>query len=255
MKINRPMDKLVQDVAAIAASIEKINLRIESLENGSPQPTPRLQEAEAQQIAAQAHPAVQTLQSSENEIFDIQSCYNAIKSSLASQKIPPSLSVSADKTGVRRADQPVHNILIKVSKFSETIIKIIQSPDYSDSEPKRLEDILTVTTALVQVLQEETTALVVQGSFDDGVAKFFRSLQRTNNFSADSLENLRAAASIAAVYRPQHQRGRGGAGGGYHQRGQGYPGQWRSGFRRRGGQGRGQGFASATAPAQQRDDE
>ena len=165
--------------------------------------------------------------------------------------------MSTDKTGVRRADQPVHNILVKVSKFTETIIKIIQSPDYSpdsEAEPKRLQDILTVTTALIQVLEEETTALVVQGSFDDGVAKFFRSLQRTNNFSADSLENLRAAASIAAVYRPQHQRGRGGAGG-YHQRGQGYSGQWRSGFRRRGGQGRGQGFAGAASPSQPRDED
>ena len=246
------MDQLSKDVAAIAASLAQINVRIERLENGSPQPTPHLQ--------AQAQPAAENEIQSLPAEFDVQSCFNAIKSSLATQKIPPSLIVSTDKTGVRRADQPVHNILVKVSKFTETIIKIIQSPDYSpdsEAEPKRLQDILTVTTALIQVLQEETTALVVQGSFDDGVANFFRSLQRTNNFSADSLENLRAAASIAAVYRPQHQRGRGGAGG-YHQRGQGYSGysgQWRSGFRRRGGQGRGQGFAGAASPAQQRDED
>lgn len=238
------MDQLTKTVADLAASVNQINLRIDTIENGPTLPNPRQQD--------QPQPVPENVSLPE---FDVQTCYNAIKSSLAAQRIPQSLVVPSDKTGIRRSDQPVHNVIVKVSKFTETIIKIIQSPDYTpDDEPKRLQDILTVSTALIQVLQEESTALVVQGSFDDGVAKFFRSLQRTNNFSAESLENLRAAASIAAVYRPQgpqHQRGRGG----YHQRGQGYSGQWRSGFRRRGGQGRGQGFAGATPPPQHRDDE
>ena len=242
------MEQLTKTVADLAASVNQINSRIDTIENGSTLHNPR------RQAEAQPQPVAETESLPE---FDVQTCNNAIKSSLAAQRIPQSLIVPSGKTGIRRADQPVHNIIIKVSKFTETIIKIIQSPEYTpdaEAESKRLQDILTVTTALIQFLQEESTALVVQGSFDDGVAKFFRSLQRTNNFSAESLENLRAAASIAAVYRPQgpqHQRGRGG----YHQRGQGYSGQWRSGFRRRGGQGRGQGFAGATPPAQHRDDE
>ena len=97
------MEQLSKDVAALTASVNQINLRIDSLENGSPLPNPRHQ--------AQAQPAA------ENESllaeFDIQSCFNAIKSSLATQRIPPSLTVSTDKTGARRADQPVHNIIVK----------------------------------------------------------------------------------------------------------------------------------------------
>ena len=168
------MEQLSKTVAYLTASVNQINLRIYTIENGPTLPNPRRQ-AQPQPVA-------------ENESlpeFDVQTCYNAIESSLAAQRIPQSLSEPSDKTGIRRADQPVHNVIVKVSKFTETIIKIIQSPDYTpdgEAELKRLQDILTVTTALIQVLQEETTALVVQGSFDDGVAKFFRSLQRTNNF-------------------------------------------------------------------------
>ena len=115
------MDQLSKDVAAIAASLAQINLRIDRLENGSPQPTQRPQ--------AQAQPAAENEIQSLPAEFDIQSCFNAIKSALATQKKPPSLIMSTDKTEVRKADQLVHNILVKVSKFTETIIKIIQSPN------------------------------------------------------------------------------------------------------------------------------
>ena len=104
---------------------------------------------------------------------------------------------------------------------------------------------LTTTTALIETLQEEAAALIVQGTFDEGVSKFFRSLQRSNSFSPDALDNLRAAASIAAVYRPQ-QRGRGGSGAGGFQRG----GFYRGGFRRRGGRGSGPRPAPGFSPEQ-----
>ena len=112
-----------------------------------------------------------------------------------------------------------------------------------DVPDQRLSDVLTTTTALIECLQEEAAALIVQGTFDEGVSKFFRSLQRSSTFSPDALDNLRAAASIAAVYRPQ-QRGRGGSGAGGFQRG----GFHRGGFRRRGG--RGSGPAPAFSPEQ-----
>ena len=156
---------------------------------------------------------------------DIHAAFAAIKSALSSHRLPTSLIVPTDKTGVRKADQPTHNVITKVAKYIETIVKLIQVPELTSEQ--RLGDILTVASALTYVLQEEAAALVVQGTFDDGVAKFFRSLQRGHSFSDEALANLRAAASIAAVYRPQQaQRGASFRGGGH--RGH------RGGFRRRG---------------------
>ena len=176
-------------------------------------------------------------------VQDVTGDYNALKASLASLKIPQALQVPTDKTGIRKSDKPAHNLILKIGRYTETIIKIIQSPIY-DVPDQRLSDVLTTTTALIETLQEEAAALIVQGTFDEGVSKFFRSLQRSNSFSPDALDNLRAAASIAAVYRPQ-QRGRGGSGAGF-QRG----GFYRGGFRRRGGRGSGPGPAPGFSPEQ-----
>ena len=162
--------------------------------------------------------------------IDVITAYNAIKAAHGQVKLPASLTIPTDKTGVNKKDHQVLNLLTKCAKFAETGLKIIQSP-VSDTSSK-LQDILTVLTALVITLQEEHAAIVVQGTFDENVARFFRSLQRTNNFSPEALENLRAAASIASVYRPR--RGQSSSGRGAYQ-GQGQ----RFGSRGRGRGGRG----------------
>jgi hypothetical protein len=77
-----------------------------------------------------------------------------------------------------------------------------------------MSDLFKVLIAHVKFLQEEHAGLVVQSSFDPTVARFFRTLQRGGGMSPMALENLRSAASIAAVYRPQAPQ-RGGRGGGF----------------------------------------
>ena len=227
------MDALTAQLQDLSVSLSSVSERLKKIEN-------RQNGGDVGPVEPNVHVEQPDQPANANE--DIHSAYQAIKAALASTRIPPSLTVPTDKTGIRKSDQAVHNVITRTSKFAETVIKIIQVPGLTSEQ--RLGDILTVTTALTCFLQEETAALVVQGTFDDGVAKFFRSLQRSNNFTPESLENLRAAASIAAVYRPnqgQTQRGtgfRGGSGGGYR-------GHFR-GFRRR-GFGRGQGSYNNTA--------
>ena len=82
------MEQLTKTVADLAASVNQINLRIDTIENGgSTLPNPRRQaEAQPQPVA-------------ENESlpeFDVQTCNNAIKSSLAAQRIPQSLIVPSE---------------------------------------------------------------------------------------------------------------------------------------------------------------
>ena len=157
---------------------------------------------------------------------DVTTAFLAIKTAVAGVKLPSSLIVPTDKTGIKRNDQPVLNLLTKCSKYVETCLKVIQSP--STDASTKIQELLTVLTAHVILLQEEHAAVVVQGSFDEGVARFFRSLQRTNSFTPEALDNLRAAASIASVYRPQRSAGRRGFQGqrfGYRGRGRGSSGR------------------------------
>ena len=130
--------------------------------------------------------------------------FSAIKAAVQHVKFLSSLQVPTDKIGVKRSDQPLISLISNVAKYAETGLKVIQAPLHSGSALK-LQDLLTVLSALVQSLQEEHAAVVVQGTFGDNVARFFRSLQRSSGFNKKSLENLRAAASIASVYRPQRR--------------------------------------------------
>lgn len=231
------MDELKSQITAISASVSAITERLNRIEGNESQDGDRI------------GPDPNALVEPANANTDIQAAFFSIKAALANLRVPNSLTVPTDKTGIKKSDQSQHNLITKVAKYSETIVKLLQAPGLTDEQ--RLADTLTTVTALICFLQEESAALVVQGTFDEGVAKFFRSLQRTNNFNAESLDNLRAAASIAAVYRPsQSQRGAGyrgssGPGGGY--RGQAF-----RGFRRR-GFGRGQGSSTSSASNNQED--
>ncbi len=182
--------------------------------------------AQAQPPPSLSTPAPATADNHAVEV-DIQTAYTAIRAAHQQIKLPSSLIVPTDKTGINKKDQPVVNLLTKSAKFAETGLKIIQSPS-SDSDTK-VQEILTVLTAFVITLQEEHAAIVVEGTFDNGVARFFRSLQRTNNFTPEALENLRAAASIASAYRPR--RGQSTPG---FQNNRGFQNQQRFGFRGRG---------------------
>ena len=78
---------------------------------------------------------------------DIYTAFTAIRAAHQQIKLPSSLIVPTDKTGINKKDQPVINLLTKFAKFAETGLKIIQSLS-SDSDTK-IQDILAVLTAFV----------------------------------------------------------------------------------------------------------
>ena len=229
------MDEATKDtINKLSESLNNIDSRLRAIESNSVAP-------------AQPSPPAETTGVVDEGDVDLNTAFSAIKAAVQHVKLPSSLQVPTDKTGVKRSDQPLLNLITKVAKYAETGLKIIQTPLHSDASSK-LQDLLTTLSALVQLLQEEHAAVVVQGTFDDNVAKFFRTLQRSSGFNQEALENLRAAASIASVYRPQR---RGQATGYQGGRGQGGQYQQRGAFRgRRGFGGRGHQFQSQ----QQQDD-
>ena len=229
------MDEATKDIInKLSESLNNIDSRLRAIESNSVAPTQPSPPAEATGVVDEGD-------------VDLNTAFSAVKAAVQHIKLPSSLQVPTDKTGVKRSDQPLLNLINKVAKYAETGLKIIQTPLHSDASSK-LQDLLTTLSALVQLLQEEHAAVVVQGTFDDNVAKFFRTLQRSSGFNQEALENLRAAASIASVYRPQR---RGQANGYQGGRGQGGQYQQRGAFRgRRGFSGRGHQFQ----PQQQQDD-
>ena len=68
----------------------------------------------------------------------------------------------------------------------------------------------------MKYLQDKHAPLIVQGSFDPTVSRYFRFLQRNSSFTPEALGNLRSAATIASAYRLQQGRadGRGDGDGG-----------------------------------------
>ena len=72
----------------------------------------------------------------------------------------------------------------------------------TELKQEMLDNLFLIQYAQIKYLQEEYAALLVNGQFDASTAKIFRSLQNTSGFDQDSLETLRAAATLSAAGRP-----------------------------------------------------
>ena len=137
------------------------------------------------------------------EQVDVQSDFISIKASLSSIRLETELTVPSEgNKNVRKSDQSQNTIITKSARYVDTAFKILKSS--KDSEQK-FSELFTVLLAQIRFLQKEHSALIVQGSFDPTVSKFYRHLQGGASFNAEALEHLCTAAAVAAVYRPQGQ--------------------------------------------------
>lgn len=168
---------------------------------------------------------------------DLQGEFQSLRDSLGRVKIPADLKVNDSRQGIKRADQPLLNVISKCGRYSETGLKLLCTLEVGQTVTQEvLDNLFLVHHAQVKFLQEEFASLVVSGQFDSSTAKIFRSLQKnTSGFNSESLETLRSAASLSAAGRrgpsPSEDRGTGTFGG----RGRGYFGSSYG----RGGRGRG----------------
>ena len=144
---------------------------------------------------------------SEPVVTDVSAEYASVRATVQSVRLPPDLTLPTDTTkqGVKKQDQPLLNVIFRNARFCETVLKLLKSADKTDCEAT-LSSLFTVMCAQMKYLQDEHAALMVQSTFDPTVSRVFRSLQRNTSFTAEALENLRSAATIASAYRPQRSR-------------------------------------------------
>ena len=232
-------DELIKSIKELKEGMQSLNVRQQTLENEVSRATFNSRASEHGAVGAHAHDhpyfTTSTQQArvplgplnSPSSESDASTDYVTVRNKHSSLKLPVELTLpDGGKTGIKRSDQPMLNVISKSAKHVETAFKVLKNADDTNTD-ETYTDLFTVLYSLMQHLQEEQAALVVNSTFDPTVGRFFRALQRGGSFTPAAIENLRSAASIAAVYRPsssstQRGRGNGGRGNGFfNQRGRG----------------------------------
>ncbi|KAH3807330.1 hypothetical protein DPMN_135667 [Dreissena polymorpha] len=102
------------------------------------------------------------------------------------------------RTGIKRDDQQVLNILSESGRYVETVLKLLSRAQ--EGEDLDLYLIVSVLLAHIQYLQEEFAACLVKWKFDEGTAQLFRALQKgTSGFANSCLQNVRVAAELSSI--------------------------------------------------------
>ncbi|XP_052260746.1 plexin-B1-like [Dreissena polymorpha] len=135
---------------------------------------------------------------------DLQGDFQALRDTLSKVKLPAEVRLNDSRQGIKRADQPLMNVLSKCGRYCETGIQILCTLEAgTELDQKTLDNLFLIQHAQIKFLQEEFAALLVGGQFDASTAKIFRSLQKnTSGFDQDSLETLRAAATLSVAGHP-----------------------------------------------------
>lgn len=151
-------------------------------------------------------------------VHDTQGDFQALKDSLARIKLPPELRLNESRQGIKKADQPVLNVLTRCSRYNETAVRLLSTIEAGQSITQdTLDQFMVIFNAQCKYLQDEFAAILVNGQFDSSTSRLFRALQRnTSGLNPESLDSLRTAATLSAAGRPargsgsiQQFRGRG----------------------------------------------
>jgi len=132
------------------------------------------------------------------ELHEVQERFNVIKLSVDKVVLPPYMKLHDTRSGIKRDDQPLVNILSKSGRYVETVLKLLSQTQ--DGAQLDCDPIIEVLIAHIQYLQEEFAALLVKGRFDDNTAQLFKALQKgTSGFNDSCLQNVRVAAELSSI--------------------------------------------------------
>ncbi|KAH3862025.1 hypothetical protein DPMN_024981 [Dreissena polymorpha] len=111
---------------------------------------------------------------------DLQGDFQALRDTLSKVKLPAEVRLNDCMQGIKRADQPLMNVLSKCNRYCETGIQLLCSLEAgTELDQNTLDDLFLIQHALIKFLHEEFAALLVGGPFDSSTAKIIRSLQKT----------------------------------------------------------------------------
>ncbi len=113
---------------------------------------------------------------------DVQGDFKSLRDSLNAVRLETTLKLNDSRAGIKREDNITYNNLAKSARYVETTLKLLSKlKEPSTVTLKHLEDITLVQVAHMKYLQDEYSALIVQGSNDKETGNLFR--QFTNNTS------------------------------------------------------------------------
>jgi virulence-associated protein VagC len=98
----------------------------------------------------------------EDEVLDedVGAAYCAVRARVQGIRIPSDLSLpESAKTGIRRSDQPLLNVIQRSAKYCKTALRV--SKGASANREQTMSDLFKVLIAHVKFLQEEHAGLVV----------------------------------------------------------------------------------------------
>lgn len=143
----------------------------------------------------------------------VQELFKIIQDSVIRVRLPTDLKLH-DSGSVKKKCQPVYNVVRRCARYTETILKIFAhvSLDKADAVTvAAIQDIYTCLTAEINFLQEEYTAILVQGRFGEEAADVFHDLQKnTSLFTEDRLPIVKTAielANLRSIHNQGPQRG------------------------------------------------
>ena len=157
---------------------------------------------------------------------DLQALARQIADKYKSVPLDNNHRLHEDRTGIKREDQKLLNVISRCGRFVETGLKILQTETSEDGAVSALRagELYSVFCAHLAYLQDEYGCTFVGSLGDQTTAKVFRQLRKnTSALPPDAIDDLRCAAQVAASFPQQrsapssnHWRG------GYRGRGRGY---------------------------------
>ena len=196
------LEKSVTEIKDLVSKLSIQNSSVTDSQPNTPAETDTVQNPSVDNQPPQ--PTADIAQATNIYSEDAQAAYASIRASVSSVRLPAELTVcSSGAGGLKKGDAAIHALITKVARITETCIKLMKAK----SDP--YDDMFTCLQFLIRQLQDEQANLLVQASFDPTVARFFRNLRKGSGLNQDALEDLRSAASIAAVYRPAPAANRG----------------------------------------------
>lgn len=258
------MDKIAEDLAKLTTAVTKLNDNITKIDDRVAQceyfcktVSDKEKNTSSNDDRKDGHEAPNTVQldgsgylppSSELNFstVDVQREFKSIKEAYARKTLPPELVLNAERSGIKSEDKPKLNVLIGVSRYSETALKVLASSNGEQLNKPQLDELATCITSLQNYIQEEYWNLVVRNTFNPETSTWFKQLQRnSSSFPETAINNLQKAATLATAAQQQSQNSSRGNRGGSR--------PYRGGYRGRGYRGRGysdvyQGLANSNIP-------
>lgn len=140
----------------------------------------------------------------------LQGEYRSIEDSVRRTRLPSDLRLgNSGRTGIKKQDQPMFNVITKTAGYFETLLKVISLLEVATVREADFQDLFIIAFAAIRYLQEEFALLLVQGSLGQETASVYRCFQRhAGAFPPQSIDTLRNCVAISAAREQQQSVGR-----------------------------------------------